>query len=174
MLDRWNDLQKTSTLTCLRNGIKEEQYGQNHGCKGPNIDTRWTYNKGQLFLREAFMISSTSGPWAWTQSSRSTPTSSRPNLSFTSRLRRSCRAENYLVKHQNGMTCVNLRVHTVFREGIGSIHWGVLETYTSNFKCKITSSKVEYGYQAEDTNYQRHYISMEMITRLLNMKDTVG
>ena len=82
--------------------------------------------------------------------------------------------ENYLVKYQKGMACENLRVHTVFREGIGSIHRGILETYTSNFKSKITSSKVEYGYQAEDTNYQRHYISMEMITRLLNMKDTLG
>ena len=82
--------------------------------------------------------------------------------------------ENYLVKYQKGMACENLRVHTVFREGIGSIHRGILETYTSNFKSKITSSKVEYGYQAEDTIYQRHYIPMERLTRLFNRKDTVG
>ena len=31
------------------------------------IDTRWTCTKGELFLRTASMIGSTSGPWAWTQ-----------------------------------------------------------------------------------------------------------
>ena len=50
--------------------------------KGRIPDIR-TYTKGILNLREAFMISSTSCPWAWTQSSRSTPTSSMHNLSFT-------------------------------------------------------------------------------------------
>ena len=82
--------------------------------------------------------------------------------------------ENYLVKYQKGMACENLRVHTVFREGIGSIHRGILETYTSNFKSKITSSKVEYGYQAEDTIYQRHHVSKEKLTSLFKKKDIVG
>ena len=81
--------------------------------KGQIPDIRWTYTKGIIILREASMIRYTSGPWAWTQSSRSTPTSLMHNLSFTSRLQRTCRVENYLVKHQKGITCENFRVHTV-------------------------------------------------------------
>ena len=46
------------------------------------------------------------------------------------------------------MACENLRVHTVFREGIGSTHQGILGTYTTNFGVNNTSSKVEYGYQS--------------------------
>jgi hypothetical protein len=44
--------------------------------------------------------------------------------------------ENYLVKYQKGMACENLWVHTVFREGIGSTHQGILGTYTTNFNSK--------------------------------------
>ena len=57
--------------------------------KGQILDIRWTYTKGTIYLREALMIRSTSCPWAWTQSSRSTPTSPMHNLSFTSHFRRS-------------------------------------------------------------------------------------
>ena len=39
------------------------------------------------------MIGYTSRPWAWTQSSRSTPTSPMHNLSFTSHVRWSCSVE---------------------------------------------------------------------------------
>ena len=46
-------------------------------------DIKWTYTKGIINLREALMIRSTSCTWAWTQSSRSTPTYSMHNLSFT-------------------------------------------------------------------------------------------
>ena len=55
--------------------------------KGQIPDIRWTYTKGIINLREALMIRSTSCPWAWTQSSRSTPTSPMHTLSFTSRFR---------------------------------------------------------------------------------------
>ena len=61
--------------------------------KGQILDIRWTYTKGILYLREALMIRSTSCPWAWTQSSRSTPTSPMHNLSFTSHVRWSCSVE---------------------------------------------------------------------------------
>ena len=61
--------------------------------KGQIPDIRWTYTKGIIYLREALMIRSTSCPWAWTQSSRSTPTSPMHNLSFTSHFRRSCSVE---------------------------------------------------------------------------------
>ena len=61
------------------------------------------------------MIRSTSCPWAWTQSSRSTPTSSMHNLSFTSRVWWSCSVEKfYLAKYQKSMTHVNFRVHTYY------------------------------------------------------------
>ena len=74
-LQRFIDLRKATTLTCPRKGIKEYQYGRNHGCKRP--DPRYNMNSYQekINLREASMIGSTSCPWAWTQSSRSTPTS---------------------------------------------------------------------------------------------------
>ena len=99
--------------------------------KGQIPDIRWTYTNGIINLREALMIRSTSCPWAWTQSSRSTPTSLMHNLSFTFSLQRNCRVENYLVKHQKGMTYETLEVHTIF----GKVyHWGILETYTTNFK----------------------------------------
>ena len=61
--------------------------------KGQILDIRWTYTKGIIYLREALMIRSTSCPWAWTQSSRSTPTSPMHNLSFTSRAQWSCSFE---------------------------------------------------------------------------------
>ena len=63
---------------------------------------------------------------------------------------------------------------TQIKEGIGSTHQGILGTYTTNFGVNITSSKVEYCSKADDTIYQRHYIPMERLTRLFNMKDTVG
>ena len=103
--------------------------------KGQIPDIRWTYTKGILNLREAFMISSTSCPWAWTQSSRSTPTSLMHNLSFTSRLKQSC------VEILSDITTVEydswkLSGSHGFREGIGSTHRGILETYTTNFRSK--------------------------------------
>ena len=61
--------------------------------KGQILDIRWTYTKGIIYLREALMIRSTSCPWAWTQSSRSTPTSPMHNLSSTPHFRRSCSVE---------------------------------------------------------------------------------
>ena len=34
--------------------IKQEQYGRNHTCKGPNIDKRWTYHKGIIIITRSF------------------------------------------------------------------------------------------------------------------------
>ena len=61
--------------------------------KGQIPDIRWTYTKGIVNIREALMIRSTLCPWAWTQSSRLTPTSPMHNLSFTSHFRWSCSIE---------------------------------------------------------------------------------
>ena len=63
---------------------------------------------------------------------------------------------------------------TQIKEGIGSTHQGNLETYATNFGVNNTSSKVEHCSKADDTIYQRHYIPMERLTRLFNMKVIVG
>ena len=121
------------------------------------------------------MIRSTSCPWAWTQSSRSTPTSPMHNLSFTSCIRWSCMVENYLVKYQKGMACENLWVHTVFREGIGSIHRGILETYTTSFKSKYHQLESRaWLAKSENKIYQWHYVSGKELPKWLNMKGDVG
>ena len=66
--------------------LKENMVGTTIA-KGQIPDIRWTYTKGIINLREALMIRSTPSPWAWTQGSRSTPTSPMHTLSFTSRFR---------------------------------------------------------------------------------------
>ena len=63
---------------------------------------------------------------------------------------------------------------TQIKEGIGLTHQGILGTYTTNFGVNNTSSKVEHCSKADDTIYQRHYIPVERLTRLLNIKDDVG
>jgi len=63
---------------------------------------------------------------------------------------------------------------THIKEGIGSTHQGILGTYATNFGVNITSSKEEHCSKTDDTIYQRHYIPVERLTRLLNMKDDVG
>ena len=63
---------------------------------------------------------------------------------------------------------------THIMKGIGSTHQGILGTYATNFGVNITSSKEEHCSKIDDTIYQMHYIPMERLTRLFNMKDTVG
>ena len=94
--------------------LKENMVGTTIAkCQIPYI--RRTYTKGIINLRKALMIRSTSCPWAWTQSSRSTPTSSMHNLSFTSRVWWSGSVENfYLAKYQKSMTHENFWVHTYY------------------------------------------------------------
>ena len=74
--------------------------------------------------------------------------------------------ENYLVKYQKGMACEKLRVHTVFREGIGSTHQGILGTYTTSFKSKYHQLESRaWLAKGEDTIYQMHYVSEKELTR---------
>lgn len=61
--------------------------------KGQIPDIRWTYTEGIFNLREAVMIRSTLCPWAWTQSSRLTPSSSMHILPCTSHFWWSCSVE---------------------------------------------------------------------------------
>ena len=99
--------------------LKENMVGTTIA-KGQIPDIRWTYTKGIINLREALMIRSTSCPWAWTQSSRSTPTSSMHNLSFTSHVRWSCSVE--ILSGEARVWLVKTFGFTRFREGICSTH----------------------------------------------------
>ena len=65
------------------------------------------------------------------------------DLTSTSRPGRSCMVANYLVKHQKGMTCENLRVHTVFRGDIGSTHRGIFEIRAVNGRLCIEEVGVD-------------------------------
>ena len=103
-------------------------------------DIRWNYTKGIINLREAPMIRSTSCLWAWTQSSRSTPTSPMHNLSSTSRYRR-CSVEKLSREAPEEYDSWKLLASHGFREGIGSTHRGILETYTTSFKSKYYQLK---------------------------------
>ena len=64
---------------------------------------------------------------------------------------------------------------TSIKEGIGSTHRGILGTYTTNLRSNITPARRQSMVEkADDTIYQRHYVSEGRLTRLLNMKDAVG
>ena len=60
------------------------------------------------------------------------------------------------------------------KEGIGSTHRGILGTYTTSSIVNTHARKQSMVGQAEDTIYQRHYVSEDRLTGLLNMKDIVG
>ena len=63
---------------------------------------------------------------------------------------------------------------THIKEGIGSTLQGIVETYTTSFNSKLYKHESRaWLTKAEDTIYQRHYVSEERLTSLLNMKDIV-
>ena len=63
---------------------------------------------------------------------------------------------------------------THIKEGIGSTRQGIVETYTTSFNSKLYKLESRaWLTKAEDTIYQRHYVSEERLTRLLNMKGVV-
>ena len=92
--------------------LKENMVGTTIA-KGQIPNIKWTYTKGIINLREALMIKSTSCPWAWTQGSRSTPTSPMHTFSFTSHFRRSRSVEILSGNHPKNITRENSRVCTV-------------------------------------------------------------
>ena len=117
----------------------------------------------------------TSCPWAWTQSSRSTPTSPMHNLSFTSRVWWSCSVENFIWKNTRRVWLMKTFEFTHVMEGIGSTHRGIVETYTTSFNSKYHQLESR-AWLAKSRNriYQRHYVSKERITSSLNMKDLLN
>ena len=82
------------------------------------------------------MISYTSCPWAWTQGSRSTPTSSMYNLPFTSRFDKGISVESFTWWNTRWVWLVKTFEFTHIKEGIGSTRQGIMETYTTSFNSK--------------------------------------
>ena len=98
------------------------------------------------------MRRSTSCLWAWTQSSRSTPTSSMYNLPFTSRFDKGISVERFTWWNTRWVWLVKSSEFTHIKEGIGSTHQGILRTYTTNFGVINTSSKVEHCWSSRRYN----------------------
>ena len=100
------------------------------------------------------MIGSTSCQWAWTQSSRPTPTSLMHIISFTSRFDITVVLEFYLENTR--------RVWLVKTFGFSQIRGrhrfnpsGILVTYTTSFKSKYTSSKAKHGWPSKGYNFTK-------------------
>ena len=82
------------------------------------------------------MIGYTSRPWAWTQSSRSTPTSPKHNLTFTSRFDKGISVESFTWWNTRWVWLMKTSEFTHIKEGIGSTRQGIMETYTTSFNSK--------------------------------------
>ena len=129
--------------------LKENMVGTTIA-KGRIPDIR-TYTKGIINLREALMLRSTSCPWAWTQSSRSTPTYSMHNLSFIALLKMIwVRRPTWWITR--GVWPVKTFEFTQIKEGIGSTQRGFLEHIPWTSGVNNTSSKVEHGWQGRGYN----------------------
>ena len=63
---------------------------------------------------------------------------------------------------------------TQIKKGIGSTRQGIVETYTTSFNRKYHQLKNRaWLRKTEDIIHQKHYVSKERLTRLLNKEDTV-
>ena len=108
------------------------------------------------------MISATSGPWAWTQSSRSTPTFQC--ITFYSLLvfEEIVVLKIYLVKHPKSMTRITFEF-TRIRKSIGSTHRDIF-TKLYNTMTGATGTRLKakgWRYRVDDTIRQRHFVSGE-------------
>ena len=64
---------------------------------------------------------------------------------------------------------------TQIKEGIGSTHQGILETYTTSFKSKYHQLESRAWLAKLDNRiYQWYYVSGKEFLEVLYMKDTVG
>ena len=131
--------------------LKEDMVGTTIA-KDQFTDTRWYLLRKWLLFQEASMIGYTSRPWAWTQGSRSTPTSPKHNLTFTSRFDNGISVESYTWWNTRWVWLVKSSEFTHIKEGIGSTHPGILRTYTTNFGVINTSSKVEHCWSSRGYN----------------------
>ena len=106
------------------------------------------------------MISYTSCPWAWIQGSRSTPTSSMYNLPFTSRFDKGISVESFYWWNTRWVWLVKSAEFTPIKEGIGSTHRGILETYTTSFESNYHQLESRaWLAKSENEIYQWNYVS---------------
>ena len=63
---------------------------------------------------------------------------------------------------------------TQIKEGIGSTHRGIVETYTTSFRVNSTSSKVEYGYQSRGYKLSKASYIRERTSRGFCTRRTVS
>ena len=150
------------------------KYGRKHDCKDQFTYIRWYYINEIVIITRSFYGRIYIVSMGMNTSSRLTPTSSMYNLPFTSRLRRSCSVEILSGEVPEEYDSWKLSGSHDCRESIGSTHRGILETYTTNFGVNNISSKVEHCSKADETIYQRHYISGKEFPKWLNRKDVVG
>ena len=63
---------------------------------------------------------------------------------------------------------------TKIKKSIGSTRQGIVESYTTSFISKYHQLENKAWWRkTEDTIHQKHYVSEERLTRLLNMKGVV-
>ena len=154
--------------------LKENMVGTTIA-KGQIPDIRWTYTKGIINLREALMIRSTSCPWAWTQSSRSTPTSSMYNLPFTSRFDKGISVESFTWWNTRWVWLVKTSEFTHIKEGIGSTRQGIVETYTTSFNSKYHQLENRAWLRKQRIQFTKGFIyPWKGSQGYLNIKNTVG
>ena len=115
---------------------KKNNHGRNHGCKGSIHRYHMLAIKELVIITRSFHDRTTLCPWAWTQSSRSTPTSSMYNLPFTIRFDKGISVESFTWWNTRWVWLVKTSEFTHIKEGIGSTRQGIVETYTTSFNSK--------------------------------------
>ena len=154
---------------------KKNNPSRNHGCKGSIHRYHRLVIKEIVIVTRSFNDRIYIASMGMNTSSRSTPTSPMHNLSFTSHVWWSCSVEILSGEAPEEYDSWKLSGSHGFREGIGSTHRGILETYTTSFKSKYHQLESR-AWLAKSRNriYQRHYVSGKELPKWLNMKDVVG
>ena len=139
---------------------KENNYGRNHGCKGPNIDTRWTYHKGIIIITRSFHDKFHIGSMGM-----NTKVQGRLPLlqciTFHSLLifEEIAGQKIYLAKYQKSKTRGNSRVHTDYGRHKFNPSGHFYESIQPSTKQKIRVRKQSIEVKADDTIYRRYYVS---------------
>ena len=152
--------------------LKENMVGTTIA-KGQIPNIRWTYTKGIINLREALMIRYTSCPWAWTQSSRSTPTSSMYNLPLTSRFDKGISVESFTWWNTRWVRLVKTSEFTHIKEGIGSTRQGIMETYTTSFNSKYHQLENRAWLRKQRIQFTEGIMYQGKTHKILGVKGTV-
>ena len=131
---------------------KKNNHGWNHGCKGSIHRYHRLVIKEIVIVTRSFHDRIYIASMGMNTSSRSTPTSPKHNLTFTSLFDNGISVESFTWWNTRWVWPVKTSEFTHIKEGIGSTHQGILGTYTTNFGVNNTSSKVEHGSQSRGYN----------------------